>query len=152
MPLMHKSTCLACCNRPWKSAKDFLRRARDDLGLSMGVRQDQRASLPAPKYELFAAAEIGQATYERDLAECRDFARRADPAADAAKGGVVGGAIGAAVGAVVGALTGNVGRAAAIGAAGGATGGVLRGGLRGGARQKRIIRRCLRGRGYRVLD
>ena len=95
---------------------------------------------------------VDRATYERDLADCRDFARRADPAADAVKGGVIGGAIGAAVGAVVGALTGNVGRAAAIGAAGGATGGVLRGGLRGGARQKRIIRRCLRGRGYRVLD
>jgi outer membrane lipoprotein SlyB len=96
--------------------------------------------------------EVDQATYERDLAECREYARRVDPAADAAKGGVVGGAIGAAVGAVIGALTGNVGRAAAIGAAGGATGGVLRGGLRGGARQKRVIRRCLRGRGYQVLD
>jgi len=95
---------------------------------------------------------VDQQTYERDLADCREYARRVDPAADAAKGGVIGGAIGAAVGAVVGALTGNVGRAAAIGAAGGATGGVLRGGLRGGARQERVIRRCLHGRGYRVLD
>jgi uncharacterized protein YcfJ len=93
-----------------------------------------------------------RAAYERDLAECRELARRASPAGDVAKGGLVGGAIGAAVGAVVGALTGNVGRAAAIGAAGGATGGILRGGLRGGERQKRIIRRCLRGRGYQVLD
>lgn len=96
--------------------------------------------------------DVDQAVYERDLAECRELARRVNPGTSAARGGVVGGAIGAAVGAVVGALTGNVGRAAAIGAAGGATGGVLRGGLRGGGRQKRVIRRCLRGRGYRILD
>ena len=95
---------------------------------------------------------VDQVEYERDLAECREYARRVDPAGSAAKGGLLGGAVGAAVGAVVGALTGNVGRGAAIGAAGGATGGVLRGGIRGGARQKRVLRRCLRGRGYRVLD
>ncbi len=95
---------------------------------------------------------VDPSAYERDLAECRDYARRVDPAASAAKGGLLGGAVGAAVGAVVGALTGNVGRGAAIGAAGGATGGVIRGGIRGGARQKRVVRRCLRGRGYRVLD
>jgi len=95
---------------------------------------------------------VNQAEYERDLAECREYARRVDPAGSAAEGGLLGGAVGAAVGAVVGALTGNVGRGAAIGAAGGATGGVLRGGIRGGARQKRVLRRCLRGRGYRVLD
>jgi hypothetical protein len=94
---------------------------------------------------------IDPAAYERDLAECRDYARRVDPGRSAAKGGLIGGAIGAAVGAVVGALTGNIGQAVAIGAAGGATGGVIRGGVQGGARQKRVINGCLRGRGYRVL-
>lgn len=95
---------------------------------------------------------VSPSAYERDLAECRDYARQVDPAGSAVKGGLLGGGIGAAVGAVVGALTGGVGRGAAIGAAGGATAGVLRGGLRGGAKQKAVIRRCLRGRGYRVLD
>ena len=95
---------------------------------------------------------VDPGAYQRDLAECRDYARQVSPLGSAAKGGLIGGAIGAAAGAVVGALTGNVGRAAAIGAAGGGTAGILRGGLRGGARQKRVIRRCMRGRGYRVLD
>jgi hypothetical protein len=95
---------------------------------------------------------VDQAAYERDLDECREYARRIDPANSAAKGAVLGGAFGAALGAVFGALTGNIGRGAAIGAATGATGGLLRGGVRGGARQKRVIRRCLTGRGYRVLD
>jgi len=95
---------------------------------------------------------VDQTAYQRDLGECREYARQVSPVGDAAKGGLIGGALGAAVGAVVGALTGNVGSGAVIGAAGGATGGVLRGGLRGGARQKRVIRRCMRGRGYRILD
>ena len=95
---------------------------------------------------------VDQSAYQRDLADCREYARHVDPTGDAAKGGLIGGAIGAAAGAVVGALTGGVGRGAAIGAAGGGTAGVLRGGLRGVERQKRVIRRCMRGRGYRVLD
>ena len=95
---------------------------------------------------------VDQAAYQRDLAQCRDHARRVSPLGDAAKGGLIGGAIGAAAGAVIGALTGGIGSGAAIGAAGGGTAGVLQGGLTGAERQKRVIRRCMSGRGYRVLD
>ncbi|HUT51384.1 MAG TPA: glycine zipper family protein [Alphaproteobacteria bacterium] len=95
---------------------------------------------------------VDQSAYQRDLGDCREYARRVNPTSSAAEGGLIGGAIGAAAGAVVGALTVGVGRGAAIGAAGGGTAGLLRGGLRGLERQKRVIRRCMHGRGYRVLE
>jgi outer membrane lipoprotein SlyB len=88
------------------------------------------------------------AKYETDLAECRQIAEKA-PGAGA--GAVVGAAGGYAVGQVFARTTGRsnvaneAGRGAAVlGAAGGAG---------AGAKNKRqIIKNCMSGRGYAVLD
>jgi outer membrane lipoprotein SlyB len=59
-----------------------------------------------------------------------------------------GAGVGAGVGAVGGAINGDVGRAAANGALIGAT----RSGLDADREKQRVFKRCLRGRGYRVLN
>ena len=64
------------------------------------------------------------------------------------KGSVRGGALGAGVGAVGGAINGDTGRGAANGALIGAT----RSGLDADRDKQQVFKRCLRGRGYRVLN
>lgn len=59
-----------------------------------------------------------------------------------------GSAVGAAVGAVAGVINGDVGRGAANGALYGGT----RSGLDADREKQRIFKRCLAGRGYRVLN
>ena len=95
---------------------------------------------------------VNQSKYDSDLAACREYADQVSVAGGAAGGTAVGAAAGAALGAVVGAITGSPGTGAAIGAAsGGATGGAA--GIGSGvSRQDRVVRNCLRQRGYSVLD
>lgn len=92
--------------------------------------------------------------YQQDLFECRQYAEQVSPVEDAAIGGVGGAAAGAALGAVTGALLGGVGtgEAAAFGAATGGLLGLGGGALHGTSQQQDIIDRCLRGRGYNVLN
>ncbi|MDJ0793217.1 MAG: hypothetical protein QNI98_03150 [Woeseiaceae bacterium] len=59
-----------------------------------------------------------------------------------------GGAAGAVVGTVAGAINGDKGRSAATGALYGAT----RSGLDADREKQQVFKRCLRGRGYRVLN
>ena len=59
-----------------------------------------------------------------------------------------GGATGAVVGTVAGAIDGDTGRGAAAGALYGAT----RSGLDADREKQQVFKRCLRGRGYRVLN
>lgn len=59
-----------------------------------------------------------------------------------------GGAAGAVVGALGGAIDGDVGRGAASGALYGGT----RSGLDADREKQKVFKRCLRGRGYRVLN
>ena len=95
---------------------------------------------------------VDQEKYDSDLAACREYADQVDVASGAAGGAAIGAAGGAALGAVIGAITGAPGTGAAIGAAsGGATGGVSGGGSRT-SRQDRVVRNCLRERGYSVFD
>lgn len=95
---------------------------------------------------------VDQARYKADLAECRQYADQVSVTGNAAGGGLLGGAAGAAVGAAIGAVTGNPGTGAAVGAAGGGTSGLIGGTARGASKQDRVVRNCLRGRGYSVLD
>lgn len=91
---------------------------------------------------------VDMAAYERDLAECRSYAEETGSVgADAAKGAVGGAVVGGAIGAVVG----NSRTAGKLGGVGAITGGV-RGGAKSRAEKNRIIKRCLSGRGYRVLN
>ena len=62
-----------------------------------------------------------------------------------------GGATGAVVGGLMGAITGGS-DGAATGAGVGAVGGVARGANQGEREEVQVVKRCLRGRGYRVLD
>lgn len=64
------------------------------------------------------------------------------------QGVVKGGATGAVVGAIGGAIDGDAGKGAATGALYGGT----RSGLDADREKQKVFKRCLRGRGYRVLN
>ncbi len=85
--------------------------------------------------------------YEQDLAECRQYAEQVSVAGDAASGAVVG----AVVGGLVGAAVGDSG-AAQRGAGAGAVLGGAKGTGQGQREQDQVIKNCLRGRGYRILN
>lgn len=89
--------------------------------------------------------DIGQ--YQQDLAECQSYAQQVDTggkvAGSTAGGAVVGGAIGAVL---------NGTKGAQKGAGAGAITGAARGAASGQREQQRVVKNCLRGRGYRVLN
>jgi outer membrane lipoprotein SlyB len=95
---------------------------------------------------------VDQERYRQDLAECRQYVDQVDTARSAGGGALLGAAGGAAVGAVIGAITGSPGTGAAVGAGGGGTSGLFAGGASGERKKERIVRNCLRERGYPVLD
>ena len=80
----------------------------------------------------------------KDWDECEAYTEEILIAQGVAKGT----ATGAAVGAVSGAINGNVGRSAGNGAVYGGT----RSGLDADREKQQVFKRCLRGRGYRVLN
>lgn len=79
-----------------------------------------------------------------DWRECEAYSDEVAVSQGVAKGS----ATGAAVGAVAGAIHGDVGEAAATGALYGGT----RSGLDADRDKQMVFKRCLRGRGYRVLN
>ena len=91
---------------------------------------------------------VDMAAYDQDLAECRAYAEESEgTGAEAAKGAVGGAIIGGAIGAAVG--TGRTaerlgGAVAVIGAA--------RGARKSRAEKLKIVKTCLSGRGYKVLN
>lgn len=85
--------------------------------------------------------------YNQDLAECQAYADQVDVTRRAAGSA----AAGAVVGAVVGAAVGNSDTAQG-GAGAGAAGGAARGTARGLEERERVVRNCLRNRGYAVLN
>lgn len=90
---------------------------------------------------------VDMARYERDLAECTSYAeevRTGEKVAANAAGT-------AAVGAAVGAVTGGSERARRGAGVGGIVGGA-RGGRAAWHEQQRVVKNCLSGRGYRVLN
>ena len=80
----------------------------------------------------------------RDQAECEEYMEQILVSQGVAKGS----AVGAAVGAAAGTINGDVGRGAANGALYGGT----RSGLAADRDKQRVVKNCLRGRGYRVLN
>ena len=86
--------------------------------------------------------------FERDLAECKQFAtQQMDAAQGAAAGAVAGALFGAAIGAVLGLRGNDLAQVAGVGAVTWGTAGA------GGAQRSQadIVKNCLAGRGYRVL-
>ena len=88
---------------------------------------------------------VDMSRYETDKTECETYAQQVSTGKAVTKGAVGGAAVGAAVGAIAG---GGAGEGAGIGA------------VTGGAESARIsdrekadvVKNCLRGRGYRVLN
>ncbi|HEY1077533.1 MAG TPA: glycine zipper family protein [Fontimonas sp.] len=85
--------------------------------------------------------------YEQDLAQCRAYGDQVATGKQAGAGAVGG----AAVGAVLGAIVGNSSTVARGAGVGGVLGGV-RGASKGASEKDVVVKNCLRGRGYRVLN
>jgi len=82
--------------------------------------------------------------YRADLAECQRFGGEVDVAAGTVRGAGAGAAVGGAVGAVRGSVT--------EGAATGAIAGGTSSALRNDRERQAVVKRCMSGRGYRVLN
>lgn len=87
---------------------------------------------------------VNIAQLERDLADCETYGDQVRIEAGVTKGAVAGGAVGAATGAVLG----DTGSGAAVGAIGGGA----RSAQIGEREKSRVVKNCMRGRGYRVLN
>lgn len=87
---------------------------------------------------------VDQEAFARDWAECEKFSAEIE----IGQGAVKGAAAGAAVGAAAGAIGGDVGEGAAYGALYGGT----RSALDADRDKQAVFKRCMSGRGYRVLN
>ncbi|WP_439105581.1 glycine zipper domain-containing protein [Congregibacter sp.] len=91
---------------------------------------------------------VDLAKYAADKAECEVYADEVRTGEKAARGAASGAVVGGAVGAIVRDSTEGAVRGAGVGAV---TGGAK--GVSEGERDKvRVVKRCLSGRGYRVLN
>ena len=89
---------------------------------------------------------VDMSRYEENLAECESYAEQVAVGEKTARGAASGAAVGGAIGSV--SKNRETGEGAAIGAITGAAKG-----LNEGERDKvRVVKNCLRGRGYRVLN
>ena len=87
---------------------------------------------------------VNMANYEADLADCQVYADQVHIEQGVAKGAVAGGVVGGATGAVFG----NAGKGAGVGAISGAA----RSAQIGEREKSQVLKNCLRGRGYRILN
>ncbi len=85
--------------------------------------------------------------YNEDWAECESYTEEVAVAQGVAKGAGLGAAIGAAAGAI-GGNSSDVAESAGVGALYGGT----RSGLDADREKQAVFKRCMRGRGYRVLN
>ncbi len=87
---------------------------------------------------------VDREQYGADLAECNEYAKEVSVAEGVARGA----GVGAVVGAAVGSLSGRTSEGAGYGAASGG----VRSGIRNKDTKERVVKRCLSGRGYKVLN
>jgi L-aminopeptidase/D-esterase-like protein len=90
---------------------------------------------------------VDEEQFVEDWNECAAYSKEVNVAKGAAKGA----GVGAAVGAVAGAIGGNS-RDVREGAGFGALYGGTRSGLEADRESQKVFKRCMRGRGYRVLN
>jgi len=91
---------------------------------------------------------VDMAAYRQDLAECRGYAEQVRSGEKVAKGAATGTVIGGAIGAITGGSRDSAVRGAGVGAVSGA----VKGADRGEQEAVQVVKQCLRGRGYRVLN
>ena len=113
------------------------------LGLLMGCSSNKAG---APIVDMKG---VSQAQYQEDLSECSEFADEVAVGQKTATGAVTGAAVGAAVGAI---WDGHRGSSAARGAGTGAVLGGAGGAADGVSERRRVVKNCLRHRGYAVLN
>lgn len=85
--------------------------------------------------------------YRQDLAECRSYASQVKTGEKTAKGAASGAVVGGLTGAIFGGASG-----AAQGAGAGAVGGGVKGANEGEQTEVSVVKRCLSGRGYHILN
>jgi outer membrane lipoprotein SlyB len=90
---------------------------------------------------------VNMSAYQKDLAECQTYAKSVKTGEKTAKGAASGAVVGGLIGAITGGSSG-----AAQGAGVGAVGGGARGAIEGEETEVQVVKRCLGGRGYRVLN
>ena len=104
---------------------------------------------PMYSYQPLVDGDTTSAQYQRDLEECRAYAMTKPSAENsAAVGAIVGALAGVALLALGGGRGGWGNEVAAVGAAAGA----VQGYSEGAQGQQGVVKRCLAGRGHRVLD
>ena len=92
---------------------------------------------------------IDENQYQQDLAECQNLSTETEASgANGAKKAAGGAAVGALLGLVSGGNSTNIAQAAGIGGVIGGASGLYS----GNSEKQNIIRRCLSGRGYKVLN
>ena len=116
-------------------------------GCSQGMGNSYR-----PIVDQQSSPATGQRNYASDLSDCQNLASQSSAIETGATHALGGAALGAAGGAIVGAFTGNPGMGAGLGAALGGLGGAAQGGISGVDKQQSIVKNCLRGRGWNVVE
>jgi hypothetical protein len=92
---------------------------------------------------------VNDAAYEKDLQECQAYAKEQSGMGEtAAKGAGAGAIVGGLLGLVTGGNKTGIVQAAGAGAVIGAAGGAFT----GNQSQEAVVKRCLSGRGYKVLN
>jgi hypothetical protein len=92
---------------------------------------------------------VNQASYDKDLQECQDYAKeQSGMGFTAAKGAGAGVVVGGLLGLVTGGNASGIAQAAGAGAVIGGAGGAFS----GNQAQEAVVKRCLSGRGYKVLN
>jgi hypothetical protein len=92
---------------------------------------------------------VNEAAYEKDLQECQTYAKeQSGMGGTAAKGAGAGAVVGGLLGLVTGGNTTGIVQAAGAGAVIGGAGGAFT----GNQAQEAVVKRCLGGRGYKVLN
>ena len=90
---------------------------------------------------------VDMSAYEQDLTECKSYADGVQKGKKTAKGAGSGAVVGSLIGGITGGASG-----AAKGAGVGAVGGGAKGASEGEESEVQVVKRCLSGRGYRVLN
>jgi len=90
---------------------------------------------------------VDMSAYYQDLHECRNYASQVNTAGQVTEKTISGAVIGGAVGAITGDSS-SAKRAAGVGGLFGA----VKGSSQAGKEKQRVIKHCLRGRAYRVLN
>jgi len=90
---------------------------------------------------------VDMSAYQNDLAECKTYASSVKTGEKTAKGAASGAVVGGLIGAITGGSSG-----AAQGAGIGAVGGGARGAIEGEDTEVQVVKRCLSGRGYHLLN